>query len=330
MLDNLLVAPDRPVYAFVGKAFEGGGFAVGPGFRTRFGGTGAFDAHAAVSIKNNRALEASLRLPRFADDRVTVALRAYWLDAPDVAFYGIGQSSLDTNRVGLDYRATTIGVSTRVEATKHFTTGGGFDSIAMDMTAADNGSILSATPTYGRTHLFAEFDSRTAARYTREGRFANVQWSDYRQMNGSAYTFGRLDAEFQQFVPLLRENWVIAMRALASTTTAADGREIPYVLLPDLGGSRTLRGYSAWRFRDRNRLLLTGEYRWMAGPLVDMALFLDAGKVTAHSRDLDLRNLTATYGIGASFHTPTSTIVRIELARTPDGSSLLMSFGPSF
>ena len=49
--------------------------------------------------------------------------------------------------------------------------------------------------------------------------------------------------------------------------------------MPDLGGSHTLRGYPTWRFRDRNRLLLTGEYRWTAGPFVDMALFLDAGKV---------------------------------------------------
>ena len=51
--------------------------------------------------------------------------------------------------------------------------------------------------------------------------------------------------------------------------------------MPELGGSHTLRGYSSWRFRDRNRLLLTGEYRWTAGPFVDMALFVDAGKVAA-------------------------------------------------
>ena len=45
-----------------------------------------------------------------------------------------------------------------------------------------------------------------------------------------------------------------------------------------------LRGYPSWRFRDRNRLLLTGEYRWTAGQFVDMALFVDAGKVAARVR----------------------------------------------
>ena len=72
---------------------------------------------------------------------------------------------------------------------------------------------------------------------------------------------------------------MIALRGLVSTTETASGQDVPYFLLPDLGGSHTLRGYPAWRFRGRNRMILTGEYRWTAGPLVDMALFLDAGKV---------------------------------------------------
>ena len=93
---------------------------------------------------------------------------------------------------------------------------------------------------------------------------------------------------------MLRENWVIALRALASTTRPRAGQDVPYFLMPDLGGSHTLRGYPPWRFRDRNRLLLTGEYRWTAGPFVDMALFLDAGKVAPRARDLDLRGLKTT------------------------------------
>jgi hypothetical protein len=61
-----------------------------------------------------------------------------------------------------------------------------------------------------------------------------------------------------------------------------------------------------------------------------MALFVDSGKVAARASDLDLSGLTTTYGIGLSIHTPTSTAVRIELARTPDGNSVVFAFGPSF
>ncbi len=61
-----------------------------------------------------------------------------------------------------------------------------------------------------------------------------------------------------------------------------------------------------------------------------MALFVDAGKVAPRLADLDLRGLTTSYGIGASFHTPVSTVTRIELARTREGNSLMFSFSPSF
>jgi outer membrane protein assembly factor BamA len=128
----------------------------------------------------------------------------------------------------------------------------------------------------------------------------------------------------------MRENWVIALRALASTTGTGAEQDVPHFLMPSLGGSRTLRGYPAWRFRDRNRVLLTGEYRWTAGPFVDMALFLDAGRVTERAADLASGRFTRTYGVGVTLHTMTSTLARVEVARTPEGTSLLLSFGPSF
>jgi outer membrane protein assembly factor BamA len=105
--------------------------------------------------------------------------------------------------------------------------------------------------------------------------------------------------------------------------------EVPFFLLPDLGG-RTLRGYSPWRFRDRNRVLLSGEYRWTAGPFVDMALFVDAGTVAPRFSDLDLGRLSTSHGIGVSFHSFSTTVTRIELARSSEGTGLLFSFSPSF
>jgi outer membrane protein assembly factor BamA len=157
-----------------------------------------------------------------------------------------------------------------------------------------------------------------------------VDGLNYHQTNGSGHSFTRCDAEAQQFIPVLRGNQVIALRALASTTGTGSGHEVPYFLMPSLGGGHTLRGYSAGRFRDRNRLLLTGEYRWTAGPFVDMALFMDAGRVSATASDLAAGHFTRTYGIGITLHTFTSTLTRMEVARTPKGTALVLSFGPSF
>jgi hemolysin activation/secretion protein len=100
--------------------------------------------------------------------------------------------------------------------------------------------------------------------------------------------------------------------------------------MPELGGSQMLRGYPSWRFRARNRMLLTGEYRWTAGPFVDMAAFFDAGKVTNRFGDLGLRDLKTSHGLGLSLHTPNTTIARIEVARSQEGMTLSLSFSPSF
>jgi outer membrane protein assembly factor BamA len=235
----------------------------------------------------------------------------------------------DVERTGFAYRTTTAGALARVEVAPNTTVGGGFD--VLDVRAQrDRELAVEATPTYGRSTAFAEFDTRTSPEYTRRGTLARLELSDYRQLNEGNLGFRRVDLNVQQFVPLLRENWVVALRALASTTSTSDGNEVPYFLMPDLGGSSTLRGYSTWQFRDRNRLLLTGEWRWTAGPFVDMALFIDSGMVAPRPQDLNWRDMKQSYGVGLTLHTFTSTVTRLELARTADGMGLGISFSPNF
>ena len=344
-VDSLLKLMTGPVYPFVGSAIEGGGFSLGPGYRRTFADTGHLDVHAGVSLKNYKVADATLALPSFASDRISIEMRANWLDAPDVAFYGTGSNSLRDNRTGYAYRATTVGVTTRVEAARHLTVGAGFDAIQTETGIAGLSTDLAGgplaglgaapaltanSPSYRRTRLFAEFDNRTSPGYTRRGGLYRVEWSDYRQTNAGPFSFSRVDAEARHFIPLMRENWIIALRAQASSTTTASGHEVPYFLLPELGGGDGLRGYPSWRFRDRNRLLLSGEYRWTAGQFVDMTLFLDAGNVASRMGDLDASGFKKTYGVGMTLHTATTTVTRIELARTSEGSSLRLSFSPSF
>ena len=143
--------------------------------------------------------------------------------------------------------------------------GGGVDALNLDATP-DANPELPPQPCVRRIRL-AQLARLHAQRRPLSRRLVRLP-----APAAGSHDFRRIDAEVKQFIPLLRENWVIALRALASSTDTADGNEVPLVLLPALGGGDSLRGYPAWRFRDRNRLLLTGEYRWTAGPFVDMAL----------------------------------------------------------
>ena len=313
------------LYPFVGGVMPGGGMAVGPGYRGRYSDSGTWDVHGAWSFRNFRALDAAMQLPALAGGKVHFSVAAKRLDAPRLAFYGIGADSGTADRRDFSYASTTFGVAATVQPTSLLAVGSGLEAMQFDTKLA--GAALN--PEYRRTQLFAEIDSRTSPGYTRRGGLYRVEWSDYRATNGGS-SFQRTDSEVQQFVPLLRENWVIALRALTSMTNSASAGDVPYFLLPDLGGSDTLRGYSSWRFRNRNRVLLSGEYRWTAGPFADMAIFLDAGQVAPRAAAFAISEFKKTYGIGLTLHTMTTSVTRIDLARTPEGNSVVFSFSPRF
>lgn len=330
-VDRVLdVMANGSIYPFIGSAFEGGGLTAGPGFRGRIGDTGRFDVHAGVSVKRYKTTDAILILPSFADGRMSVELDANWVDAPEVPFYGVGLDSPREDRGGYSFGKTTVGATTKFRAARALTLGAGLDAIQTNAGPVSGPSVATISPNYRRTRLFVEYDTRTSRGYTRTGGLYRVEWSDYAQTNAGAYSFQRLDIDARQHVPLLRENWVIALRALASTTGTDAGDDVPYYMMPELGGSKWLRGYPSWRFRDRNRLLLSGEYRWTAGSFVDMALFLDAGTLAPRFGDLGSEGFKTSYGIGLSVHTPTSTVTRIEVARTAEGMKLVFAFSPSF
>ena len=310
----------------------GGGLAIGPGYRGTFGDTGSFDVHAGWSLKNYKTANAALTLPAFADGTLHAsACDANWTDAPEVAFYGTGNDSLKDQRTGFGYGVATVGVTTRFQATDAFSVGAGLDSIRTEASAP--GAVTTTrdiNPTYRRTRLFAEVDTRTSPGYTRSGglyrrRVVRLHADQRRRLQLPAPR--RRGAAVHPGAA--RELGHRAAGAWPRRRARRPDEDVPYFLMPELGGSHWLRGYPTWRFRDRNRLLLSGEYRWTAGPFVDMALFLDAGRVAARARDLDT-GFRKSYGIGMTLHTLTSTVTRIELARTAEGTSVLFSFSPSF
>ncbi len=329
-VDRILLTP-RTFSPYVGGVMAGGGLAAGPAMRMPVGDNGLFHAHAAWSIRNYAEAEATLRMPSMASGRVSVEFHAQQLHAPAVAFFGVGNDSARSERRSFGLDQSTAGTTVRADLTGLVAVGGGLDWIQTDTSGRAADQVLTPlAPTYARSAAFAEFDWRTSPGYTRRGGFYRLDLASYDQVNGDTQGFRRMDAEVQQFVPLGRESQVLALRAVASATFADSGSTVPFFLLPDLGGPNALRGYSNWRFRDRNRLLLTGEYRWAAGPLLDMAVFADAGQVAPRLGALALNDLHASYGIGFTVHTPNTTVTRIALARSREGFGFIFSFSPAF
>ena len=342
------------LYPLLGGLIDGAGWLkVGVGHRRNFGDMGQHVTTGAwVSNRLYWQIAAEVQIPDAVLGRLAIGVDGSYLHARDVSFYGLGNESspgvgIESNRnddpaaFGMDN--TTVGVSGTVRTIPHLAVGGraAYDHVTTGPAtlldpSRNPGVRIEDAPGFGRTigylhsEVFVDLDWRESPGFTRSGGRSRLGVHHYDQVNGSESSFTRIDAEVAHHFPFLHGSRVVSVRALASMTSVEAGQEIPHFLLPSIGGRDSLRSLPSFRFRDRHRLLFNAEYRWRASELVDMALFGDAGKVAAVHRDLGLRDLHASVGIGGRLHGPTFTAIRVALAYGTDGPRLLVAFGPVF
>jgi len=356
----------RPLgfYPYFGSIFTGGAVAVGVGYRVPFKDTGALTTEVAISPKLYWKFDTRLRLPEFADRRVRIEARALYLDAPKVNFFGVGNDSIEDDKATFRLKAGTLLGTVLVRPLSWMGIGGGIDYVNNNLGSGkiepsieeiftpDEVPGLGDSPDYFVTRAFVQVDTRdvsgdfagTSARVTRaaprlrsltpsyatRGGFARVDFASLSATSDLPYDFDLIDTAAGYLIPILRDNWVIALRAQATFTRTGGDNEVPYFLLPTLGSSRDLRGFDNFRFRDRNKLLLTAEYRWAVSPFADMVVFYDAGKVAPDASDLDFSDLKNDYGVGIRFHTRSTAIMRFEVARSDERMRFIFGVGASF
>lgn len=323
-------------YPWFGNIYPTGWIAFGAGYRNVFADTGSVNVVGAWSLKNFKMAQGTVALPEMADGRVKVQTHAQWMDAPSVPFYGLTQRSDMDDKAFYLYREASVGASATATPAKWFSVGAKVDylDITTDSTDKDDSVEQRFTtpaapgllddPTYVRSTVSAAVDWRRPPGYSGTGGMYRAELTNYAQRNDGPYSFRQFEAEVVQLIPILRANWVIALRGMVTTTDTDNGDEVPYFLMPSLGGSRHVRGYSTFRFRDRHRILWSAEYRWTPARFLDMALFYDAGKVTSRRSDLDFSGLDDSYGIGVRFVSLNGTALRIEVARSSESNFRLI------
>lgn len=321
----------------------GGGFSLGPGYRWWVGDRSSFDVTAVASIKSYWRVEGAYRTRGLLQDHLDLELRAGTRVGPSIFYWGLGN---DSSR---DAKSSFYGRQTGADILGHLRTVpflylGGNVGVEDWTTSPGKGGVrpvddvfdaltapaLGADPRYLRAGGYAAFDTRPSPSYSTSGTLLRVDYNSYRDTRDLPVDFDRIDLEVIQFLPILNANWVLAFHGLASTTTTPGDDVVPYFMMPHLGSGSTLRSFSSFRFRDRNRLLLTGEFRWRPNDFLDMALFYDAGKVAPSRRGLDLDGLQRSYGIGARFHSKWANVLRIELANGEEGLNLVFSTSQPF
>lgn len=325
-------------YPQMGGMITGSGLSLGPGFRQRmFGDRAVLDVSAALSWKRYRAINAQMTWPRLMGERLSLGAQAAYHDFTRVNYFGIGNASNEDDRT--DYRIQNVdalGFAT-VHATSWLSVTGRagmlrrleiepgtsslYPSIGErfdDLTAPG----LDRQPTFIHADVSIDADTRDVPGYPSRGGRYRLMTAAFHDRSFGEYSFRRVEADAAQYIPIGRS--VLAFRGRLDVSQDG-GREIPFYLLPSLGGANSLRGYADYRFRDRDLLMVNAEYRWPIARFVDLAGFYDAGAVGARVRSLT-GEMHTDYGLGIRVHSTTHSLVRLDVARSVEGTRVMLNF----
>ena len=332
-------SPSGP-YPSIDSIYQGGGATGGAGYRQYVGDRTYLNVRGLYSVKNYWGIESALISRGHRRDTVEFRLDAALMDAPQVGYYGVGVDNDADDRANYRLKRTIFGGQVVARPRRPFVLGA---AVAAELHELDSGkgsepSIeesygpdeapgLGRSPDYAHTTLTGGLDWRQAAGYARRGGGYHLLYHRFDRTGD--YAFDRLDVDLVQHVPVLRETYVLSGHAQLQSTLGDDA--VPYFLLPALGGGRTLRGYSSFRFRDRHTLLLQAEFRWVPNLLgLDMAFFWDAGTVAPERDRLSFGALRHDFGIGLRLHTAVATPIRVEVAHSEEGYKLVMAAKAAF
>jgi outer membrane protein assembly factor BamA len=336
----------RGFHPMIGGMSTGSGWALGALFRKADIKNGAlvFSASGQASLSAYQKYEMNLEAPRLANEHVFLAFGFRQRNFPQEDFFGVGSDSVEEDRTSFRLEDTEysagfgvrplrrMAVGTRVGVLNTNTASGTdkrFPSIERLFTATTTPG-LDRQPDYGYVSAFAQYDDRDEPLNPRSGGLSRVEGAYYDDRDFSSYSFRRLDFEVQRYFPFFNERRVIAARSRLQLTDANPGQQVPFFLLPTLGGAEDLRGFREFRFRDKNSVVFNLEYRWEAFSGLDMAVFGDAGNVYNDIGDIKMDELETSYGIGFRFNTNKSVFLRMDIGFGHEGPRTFIKFGHVF
>jgi len=348
-----VAAPDRVrgdgPYVELGNMITGAGWiSVGPGYRQHLlGGRMVLEGSAAVSWKLYQVVQGSLELPHLAHDRVSLGSQVMYQDLQQVDYFGFGNDSRESAGSAYRFKNTDVLGYGTYRATSWMLVRGRAGWISKPdllepqgprltrpstLRVFDNASApgLTSPPTMLHGDLSVSLDWCNHAGHPTEGGLFRASIAGYSDRDQGTYSFRRYELEASQVVPLFTTKWILAVHGWEVFSDTATGREVPFFLMPSLGGQNTLRGYTDYRFHDRDMQSFNAESRWSLYTHLDLAAFYDTGKVASRAGDLDFNNMKHAYGLGLRLHNASTMLARLDVGHGTEGWHVFFKMNDPF
>jgi outer membrane protein assembly factor BamA len=341
-----IAAGNNGFRAKLGKMPTGGGFAIGPEYFREDLLSGQLTARAAaqISTRNYQRIETQWTLPHLASNHATFDFYAAHRNYQSIDYYGPGPRSTKGGRSDYRLEDTSADGVLGVKPFKDFAVGGSAGYLWTNIGPGQDSRFISTdrlfTPAeapgidrqtnFLRYNGFAQVDYRDNPLGPKNGGNYVVQWTKYLDRKLGLFDFRRLDIDLEQYIGLFNRTRVFALRARTTLTDTDAGQRVPFYLQPILGGPDDLRGFRPYRFSGRNMLSLNGEYRWEAFSGLDMAVFVDGGKVFERRGQLNFAHLEGSAGFGFRFNVLNQTFLRFDVGFSREGFQVWLKFNDAF
>ena len=156
----------------------------------------------------------------------------------------------------------------------------------------------------GRLQIGLKYDSKNRSGNPSKGSEASLAVGVFEELDResdyetSEFGFWKFKADLRQYIHLFYDR-SLSFRLAGEVTEPFSDREIPFYYLGELGRGETIRGFSRGRFRDRDMVLASLEYRYPIRRRLDAMLFVDVGQVAFDIfSDLSTDDFEVGYGGG--------------------------------
>jgi len=325
------------LYPEMANMITGAGWiSAGPGFRQWFGGDRAIlDMSAAMSWRSYKMARGRFEFTNLAKSRLALGSEVKWQDYTQNTYFGSGPDSLESNRS--EYRVKSLNAVgySNLRPVKWLTIGarGGWlrspdllepsgkfnrgNPAAQLMFPGEAAFARADQPAYLHGELSVTADTRDRRSHPLNGGLYRASWSRFSDRDGGNFSFRRVDAEAAQFATIDAARLTVAAHGWLVASDTDTGHDIPFYLMPSLGGNNTLRAFANYRFHDRNLAVANVELRLALLDHFDAALFADAGNVAARVGDLNFDRRS--FGVGVRMHSAKATFARLDVAHGSEG-----------
>ena len=139
-------------------------------------------------------------------------------------------------------------------------------------------------------------DKRDRIFYPHRGLYGNFYSLLHTPWLGSEYNFNRFVFDLRKYSPLYNSQ-VLALQAYLEAVSG----QVPFSIMPELGGPLMMRGYLKGRFRDNVFATIQSEWRFPIKSKFKGALFGSVGTVTRKIDAFRIDNLEFAGGIGIRY-----------------------------